>query len=122
MDRRIKNFVELQLEKSRDSRLIEARRKYLISQAKGSEDPVATAALMIVNDAYLCNADLTSWAIKSVLDALDPIDQRLIDLLYFKRSHTVTGAGLEVGLSKTQAYQHRNAIITQIARKLGYIE
>ena len=120
LDRRIIAFVEYQLENYHRSTEIEEQRRHLIALTKATPNPVDAAALAIVNDTFLSYTDISRRTIAYVLNCLDPIDTQLINLLYFKRSHTVTGAGMEVGLSKTQAYRHRNAIIYRLAVELGY--
>ena len=120
-DKRIYNYVEYLLEQYHNADTVESRRKYLIAEAKNANSPTEQAAVSIVSDAYLCNVHICNSTIQHVLSRLDSADYQLIKLIYFDRSHTVTGAGMVVGMSKSVAYKHRNAIIRSIAIQLGYI-
>lgn len=62
----------------------------------------------------------TVAAVESVLSALDEIDLRLVDLIYWQRRYTITGAGLEVGLTKSPTYARINNILWAVLVALGH--
>ena len=121
LEKRVQNFAEYLLEDYYNWEIVESRRKYLIAEARQFSNPTERAVISIATDAFLCRVNLTNAVIESVLKKLDDTDRKLICLLYFRKSHTVSGAGTEVGLSKSVAYEHRNAVIRAIALGLGYI-
>ena len=74
----------------------------------------------IVTAQYLGRLAQDCAAIERTLAKCDSVDKKLIELVYWQKTHTVTGAGMEVGLSPAQAYQRRNAILSDIAYEMGY--
>ena len=59
--------------------------------------------------------------IRYVVDRLDMTDLQLVELVYFKGTHTVEGAAIIVGLSRTAAFNHINKVLTAVALELGLI-
>lgn len=58
-------------------------------------------------------------ATERALLGADPVELRLVELVYWQRSHTMEGAGGVVGLSKSAAHRRINKIIKNIAREMG---
>ena len=107
---RVRGFIEWELEHYHEER----RQHTSWQAARGNLPPTVTTPYM-EQTIRVCDA------IRRVLDHHDGIDRQLVRILYWDRSHNVTGAGLEVGLSKSQAYNRVNRILKEIAQELGYV-
>lgn len=77
--------------------------------------------MQISSSAYIRNLEQTVKAIQYVIERLDDTDLRLIELVYFKGTHTVDGAAMIVNLSSRTAYRHINRVLTAVALELGLI-
>lgn len=78
-------------------------------------------ALRISSMAYIVQTERSIKAIERALGAADTTSQKLIKLVYWKRTHTVTGAAQVVNIGKTAAYNRINKLLYDIACELGYI-
>lgn len=87
----------------------------------GPSDTTADTAIKIISTPYIASLERTIKAIDRVLSKCDDIDLELIDLVYWKHTHTITGAALKVNLSKTPAYYRINKILYAIAVELGLV-
>lgn len=76
-------------------------------------------AMKIINDPAVLQLESSVKAIEKVLDAADPLDVRMISLVYWEKKCTVTGAGIRVGFSKSMAYARINEILAAIAVEMG---
>lgn len=70
---------------------------------------------------YVEHNELCIRAIERALENTDGIDKELIKLVYWRKSHTVAGAGQLVGLSKSAAYRRLNRIFRDIALEIGLV-
>jgi len=77
--------------------------------------------IQISSSAYIRNLEQTVKAIQYVINRLDDIDLRLIELVYFKGTHTVSGAAMIVNLSQSAAYNHVNKVLVAVALELGLV-
>ena len=77
--------------------------------------------LRISSSAYIRQLEQTVTAIQYVVGHLDAIDAKLVELVYFKGTHTVEGAAMIVNLSVRTAYRHINNVLTAVALELGLI-
>lgn len=128
----VRNFIEWRIEHYREDRheLAAARAALMPSGVPdyggtggggAAASTTETAALRLVTNAYLINLERTINAIDRVLQTSEKIDIDLITLVYWKRSHTVQGAGLALGLSKSAAYNHIDALLYRVALELGIV-
>ena len=130
----IKSTVEWQLQYyQEDKRQLEALKKDMVPSAvqgysltagiDGGEAKRTTEeiTMSIIGSPYIRRLELTCDAIQRALKNFDDVDQRLIDLVYWKREYTVEGAGMKIGLSKSAAYQRVNKILGVVAYELGYV-
>ena len=108
---RVRGFIEWELEHYHEER----QQLTAWEKARGTLPP-ATITPYMAQTIRVCDA------IRQVLDRHDGTDRQLIRLLYWDRSHNVTGAGMVVGLSKSQAYNRVNKMLREIAQELGYVE
>ena len=131
---KIRGFVEWQLEHYlEDRRNMENFRDSLIpsgtaqyggiggGHGSGVSNPTERAGIKLATNPYILHMERSCKAIENALKHCDSVDMRLIDLIYWKRSHTVTGAGIEIGLTKTPAYYRVNKILCRIAKEMGFI-
>jgi len=130
---RVRDFVAWQLEHYQTNRAqLEAIKRDLIpsptpnyggSEGHSSEAHRTTEDVMIQisSSAYIRNLEQTVKAIQYVINRLDDIDLRLIELVYFKGTHTVSGAAMIVNLSQSAAYNHLNKVLVAVALELGLV-
>ena len=130
---RVRDFVAWQLEHYQTNRAqLESIKRDLIPSPTpnygGSEGHSTEAhrttedvTIQISSSAYVRNLEQTVKAIQYVIDRLDDTDLRLIELVYFRGSHTVDGAAMIVNLSSRTAYRHINNVLTAVALELGLI-
>ena len=130
---RVRDFVAWQLEHYQTNRAqLEAIKRDLIpsptpnyggSEGHSTEAHRTTEDIMvqISSSAYIRQLEQTVKAIQYVIDRLDDTDLRLIELVYFKGTHTVDGAAMIVNLSGRTAYRHINNVLTAVALELGLI-
>lgn len=88
------------------------------SESRPSEQLV----LKMVTDRYIVETTRIVEAIKLVLSRSSEDDIQLIDLVYWKQTYTVEGAGMILNMSKSTAYRRVNNILTAIAVELGYVQ
>lgn len=129
----VKQFVEYKLEHIQqiEKDLNEYKREMIPSPTPsysgmpggggGESRPVENVSVRMVTDAFVMEAEKTVRAYHRVLDNLEPVDKKLIDLCYWKRSHNKEGAALLCHISKTSAYDRINAILFALAKEMGYI-
>ena len=127
----VKNFVKWQLEHYPASRreLKELRECLLEIRAAdpgllgGGETgrPTEGAAVKLGTDRYIAELERSVNAVAYVVDRLEPTDRALIELVYWRSSHTVEGAAQHLNFSKSAAYRHINGVLTAIAKEMGYI-
>lgn len=130
---RVRDFVAWQLEHYNVNRAqLESIKRDLIpsptptyggSEGHSTEAHRTTEDIMvqISSSAYVRNLEQTVKAIQYVIDRLDDTDLRLIELVYFKGTHTVDGAAMIVNLSSRTAFRHINKVLTAVALELGLI-
>ena len=130
---RIRDFVVWQLEHyPQDRQQLEEIKKDMIPSATpnynsigGHSNEVSRTtediALQIASSVYVQRLEQTVQAIKCVIDRLDDTDAQLINLVYFKGTHTVDGAAMVANLSSRTAYRHINRVLTAVALELGLI-
>lgn len=89
--------------------------------ASGASRKTENVTVRIATSPYITQVERDCQAIERVYNTLDSIDKRLIDLIYWRRSHTITGAAQLLNLGNATAYRHLNKILGNIAVELGYI-
>ena len=76
----------------------------------------------IISAPYIRRLEIEIDAIERAFRYFDPIDMRLIDLIYWHKGNTAEGAGIKAGIQKTATYQRLNKILGMIALEMGYIK
>lgn len=126
----IRGYIEWQLEHYREDKRFLAQYKTelaLVSAVSYSEapshgdagSPTERAGIKLATSPYILATERSLGAIETVLARCDTADLALLEMVYFKHTHTVTGAGLCVGLSKTGAYDRINKLLYMIAAEMG---
>lgn len=130
---RVRDFVAWQLEHYPSNRSqLESIKRDMIpsptptyggSEGHSNEAHRTTEDIMvqISSSAYVRQLEQTVKAIQYVIDRLDDTDLRLIELVYFKGTHTVGGAAMIVNMSQSAAYNHINKILVAVALELGLV-
>lgn len=130
---RIRDFVSWQLEHYYQNRQqLEKIKRDLIPSATPNYSSVGghsseasrsteDITLQITSSVYVQQLEKTVNAIGYVLGRLDPLDTKLITLVFFDGTYTVEGAAQVVNLSRTAAYNHVNSVLVAIALELGLI-
>lgn len=129
----LRSFVEWQLEHYHETRrtLKEYERDILPSNTpgyslsasghSGESRPTEDISFKLLSDLYIQQSIRTVNAIERVLKKLDGEETKLISLVYWQGSHSVSGAALSLHISNATAYRKVNAILGEIARELGYV-
>ena len=129
----IKNYIEFELAHYRENKKeLENYKNSLIPSNTPNYDSVAVcggqtsnptenAAIKLASSPYILATEKTISAIDRVLARLDDADKQLINLVYWKQSHTAEGAGMIIGYSRRTVYRHIDRILTAIALELGII-
>ena len=130
----IKGFVEWQLEHyHEDKKQLEQYRRDMMPQITPSyslasgiqngstSDPTAKAGIKMATSQYIRSMEQSIEAVDRVLARCDDSDRQLIELVYWRRSHTITGAGMIAGLSQKAAYNRINKLLTLTAAEMGLI-
>lgn len=130
---KIKGMVEWQLEHyNEDKHQLEQYKADMIPSpvqgysltagcSHGVSRTTENVAERITTNTYVMQTERSCKAIEKVMGRLDDTDRQLIDLVYWKQSYTVEGAGMKLHLGRTAAYQHVNNILCGIALEMGYV-
>ena len=130
----VKGIVEWRLSKFKQDRAALRRMKSDMvpsGTAKYSQDNSRSSsasrstediAFRIMSEPTIRQLESSVQAIEKVLASADPLDVRLISLVFWEKRFTVTGAGMQIGYSKSLAYERVNAIIAAIAVEMGYAD
>lgn len=135
LDPKVRNGIEAELENYYDTKkAIERMKRDLIPSPVPNYEPSAgghsnsvsrsteNITLTLLNNIFLNEACKNIDAIEHVLSRSSRADQKLIELVYFRGTHTVTGAAQCVHMSRTQAYIHTTNILREIGIRMGRIQ
>ncbi len=84
--------------------------------------PTEEIAVKIAADRYILQLELTVAAIDSVVNTLSDLDKELLRLKYWDGKLTPEGIALKLHMDKVTMYRHLNVILTEIGRRLGYVD
>ena len=131
---RIRGYVEWEIEHYHDNKkqLEECREQVMpscttnyseaqSSNHSGTTDTTAKAAIKLATAPYILTLEISTKAIEKTLERCDSTDLELLDLVYWKRTHTITGAGMKTRLSTAGAYNRINNILVTVALEMGLI-
>lgn len=74
-----------------------------------------------MHNRYLVELERSVNAIDFIMDRLNEEDKTLIDLVYWKGTHTITGAGEKLHMTQRTAYRHIDTVLKAIACEMGFI-
>lgn len=129
----VKSFVEWQLEHYHEIRrqLKEYERDMMPSNTpayslsasghSGENRPTENVSFKLLSDQYIQQSIRTANAIEHVLKKLTDEETKLISLVYWQSSHSVSGAALALHMSAPTAYRKINGVLNTIAKELGYV-
>ena len=129
----VKRIVVWQLQHyQEDKRSLEAARNLMISipiQTYGGKlptkrterRPTEQTAIRILSEPYLNRLETNLKACDDVIERLDPVDLRLVELMYWKPGETITSTCAKVYLEKSAVYQRLNKILGGVAIGMGYL-
>ncbi len=129
---RIKSYVEWQLEHyHEDKKQLEEIKSAMMPQITTSygtgghgnsvSSPTEDAAIRMTTNAYIQSTERSVRAIEHTLAKCDSTSRTLIDMVYWRRTMTVTGAAAKCNLSPSGAYNRINKILTAVAFEMGLI-
>lgn len=131
---KIKGYIEWQIEHyHEDKKQLEDIKKDLMpsivqgySLAGGIQSgtiskPTEKAAINVATNPYILATERSIRAIDKVLGGCDETDIKLIELVYWRRTHTVEGAAMVLNYSARSAYRHINKMLYRIALEMGYV-
>lgn len=134
LTQKIRDYVEWRLEHyHEDKKQLEQYKNDMIPSATNSysmtggvsrgsvSQPTENIAIRMATSPYILATERSCADIERALSRFDKIDMQLIDLVYWKRSYTIIGAGEKVGLAKSDAYAHINKILGVIALEMGLV-
>ncbi len=75
----------------------------------------------MLTNPYILSTERSCLAIERALVDCDNTDMKLIELIYWKRDHTVAGAGEKVGLTRSPTFAWVNIILCRIALEMGLV-
>src|SRR5659263_49875 len=90
-------------------------------QSGSISNPTEQIGLKIATSAYIQLVERSIKAIESALAKCDAADLKLVDIVYWKQSYTIEGAGMAIGLSRAGAYNRINKILCRIALEMGVV-
>jgi len=131
---KIKGYIEWQLEHyHEDKKQLEQYKQDLIPSTTSNysltagcssgttSNPTEKTAIKLLTNTYILSTEKTIKIIDKVLNNCDETDKQLIDLVYWRRSYTVMGAGIKTHLSQRAAYKRINKVLAKIALEMGII-
>lgn len=129
---RIKSYVEWQLEHyHEDKKQLEEIKGAMMPpittsisgmpHGSGVGQPTEDAAIRMASSAYIQSTERSVMAIEHTLQKCDNTSRMLIDMVYWRRTMTVTGAAAKCNMSQMGAYKRINKVLTGIAFEMGLI-
>lgn len=90
--------------------------------ANAVSDPTGAAAIRELPEINRKEMDAVREAIEELSKTEEGrISLKLVDMVYFKRSHTVLGAGLALGMAEATAKRWNGNFIRTVAKKFGLL-
>lgn len=133
MRREIKAYVEAELrdyyttKNDFENARIDIIESTPIVQERGGNlpgDQTASKGLRLITNRRLRYMETVVNAIENVINELDDVDLKLINLKYWQRPRQLTDVGIamQIGMSKVTLYRRINKICFNIARELGLVD
>lgn len=132
LDKPVRQIAEWQLANyPKDKRTLE-REKYemiqtpiqtyggKVSTQQHIARPTEQTAIRILSAPYIRRMESNVDACDRVLRMLDPVDLRIIELLYWKTGESFISVCMKTNIEKSALYQRLNKILGSIAAGMGY--
>ncbi|MBQ0167477.1 MAG: hypothetical protein KBT02_10270 [Treponema sp.] len=87
----------------------------------GENRAVENNAITIAESAYILEIEKSVNAIEYVVSRLTEEDRKLVEMVYWRATHSLTGAGVILNMSQRTAYRHADAILTALAIEMGLV-
>lgn len=88
----------------------------------GGQRQTEDLAIKIANDPYVRQLEDSIASVERVMHRLTDEERRFCDLVYFRKTHTIVGAGEVIGMTPNPAYAMANRILGRIAEEKGLIQ
>ena len=123
VERELKAYPELKRKKNELQKVTTTPVYGPTTHGPGVSDPTASAALRQLPDIEERVVSSIDAAIEETLKCSDGQEvMRLINMVYFKQSHTLTGAAMAAYVSMRTAHRRVNRFIYCVAKHGGYLE
>lgn len=96
--------------------------EHISGSQRGFSRPTERNAIQILSVPYIRRMEIGVDACERVLARLDDRDMELLRTIFWKKSRNVTGAAMDIFLSRSQAYKRLNTILGGVAFELGYLK
>ena len=113
-----------QLEEFKNDLIPSTTQSYSLSggvQSGSPNNPTEKTGITLATNPYIFMTEWNIRAVEAIWGRCDPADKQLIDLVYWKKSFTIEGAGMKVGLSRAGAYKRINGILCRLALEMGLV-
>lgn len=130
---RVRGFIEWRLEHYReDKRILQEYRAELLPSNTarygleaagghgGNGRPTEAMGVKLTTNPYILELERAVAAVEHVTGRLSPERLRLVELVYWRGTHTIEGAAAALHVSRRTAYRWANEILTAVALELGY--
>ena len=132
LNRKVKSYILYEIEMYHENKkqlaeykqdIIEASPLPADGQPRGSglSNPVESKAIRIESSAYIRRTEQTVRAIERAFERVDHNHYRVIDMMYWRRTHTASGVGMVLKASKSTVYNWIDDVVMLVAKELGYI-
>ncbi len=132
LNRKVKSYILYEIEMYHENKKqLEAYRRDIIEaspqppdgqpRGNGLSNPVESKAIKIDSSAYIRRTEQTVRAIERAFERVDHNHYRVIDMMYWRRTHTAIGAGMVLKASKSTVYNWIDDVVMLVAKELGYI-
>ena len=132
LNRKVKSYILYEIEMYHENKKqLEAYRRDIIEaspqppdgqpRGNGMSNPVESKAIRIESSAYIRRTEQTVRAIERAFERVDHNHYRVIDMMYWRRTHTAIGVGMALKASKSTVYNWIDDVVMLVAKELGYI-
>lgn len=119
-DKRVKRFLRWQLERyPANVRELERRKARL--EAVRVAAPGSAETMGVIAERYALELERSVQAVGYVLERLGREDRELVELVCWRKSHSVEGAAEKLHLSRSAAYRRLDRVLGEIGAELGIV-
>lgn len=89
--------------------------------ARITTNPTEGKILKMESCVYIRRTEQVIRAIDHALSQVDSLHREVIDLMFWRRTHTATGAALKLNASQATIYRWIDDVIVLVGKELGYL-